>query len=156
VWASDSANAATAKTGVGQVFDLATGAQLHLCYANRRNQGACPKVIDSLAAGYPFSIVHLLELRPASYPLQMIDKRAARRERVFKAGQISFGCERVDCTVRNFSVAGAMIEVRTSNVIPHQIILDLLSRGARFPCHVVWRNHRRLGVAFDQVLSSLR
>ena len=86
----------------------------------------------------------------------MIDKRAARRERVFKAGQISFGCERVDCTVRNFSVAGAMIEVRTSNVIPHQIILDLLSCGARFPCHVVWRNHRRLGVAFDQVLSSLR
>jgi hypothetical protein len=63
----------------------------------------------------------------------MIDKRAARRERVFKAGQISFGCERVDCTVRNFSVAGAMIEVRTSNVIPHQINLDLLSRGARFP-----------------------
>ena len=42
-------------------FDLAKGAQLHLCYANRRNQGACAKVIDSLAAGYPFSIVHLLE-----------------------------------------------------------------------------------------------
>ena len=42
-------------------FDLAKGAQPHLCYANRRNQGACAKVIDSLAAGYPFSIVHLLE-----------------------------------------------------------------------------------------------
>jgi PilZ domain len=86
----------------------------------------------------------------------MIDKRAARRERVFEAGQVSLGCERVDGTVRNFSVAGAMIEVRTSNVIPHQIILEFLSRGARFPRHVVWRNYRRLGVAFDQVLSSLR
>ena len=87
----------------------------------------------------------------------MIDKRAARRGRLFKAGQISFGCEHVDCTVRNFSVAGAMIEIRISNVIPHQINLDLLSRGARFPCRVVFGEHnRRLGVALDQVLSSLR
>jgi dimethylhistidine N-methyltransferase len=33
---------------------------------------------------------------------------------------------------------------------------DILGRGARFHCHVVWRHFRRLGVAFDQVLSSLR
>jgi hypothetical protein len=52
----------------------------------------------------------------------MIDKRAARWERVFKAGQVSFGCPRVDCTVRNLSVTGAMIEVRTADVIPHEII----------------------------------
>jgi PilZ domain len=79
----------------------------------------------------------------------MIDKRAARRERVFKAGKVSFGCERVDCTVRNLSVTGAMIEVQTSDVVPREIILDILGRGARFPCHVVWRHFRRLGVAFD-------
>ena len=63
----------------------------------------------------------------------MIDKRAAPRERVFKAGQVSFGCERVNCVVRNLSVTGAMIEVQTSDVIPREIILDILSRGARFP-----------------------
>jgi putative ABC transport system substrate-binding protein len=40
-------------------------------------------------------------------------------ERVFKAGQVSFGCARVDCTVRNLSVTGAMIEVQTADVIPH-------------------------------------
>jgi hypothetical protein len=85
----------------------------------------------------------------------MIDKRAAPRERVFKAGQVSCGCERADCTVRNLSVTGAMIEIRTSDIIPHEIILDILSRGARIPCHVVWRHYRRLGVAFDS-LSSLR
>ena len=79
----------------------------------------------------------------------MIDKRAARRDRVFKAGKVSFGCERVDCTVRNLSATGAMIEVQTSDVIPHEIILDILGRGARFHCHVVWRHFRRLGVAFD-------
>jgi hypothetical protein len=79
----------------------------------------------------------------------MIENRAARRERVFKAGRVSFGCARVNCTVRNLSVTGAMIEVQTSDVIPHEIILDILSRGARLPCHVVWRHHRRLGVAFD-------
>ena len=79
----------------------------------------------------------------------MIDNRAARRERVFKAGRVSFGCERVNCVVRNLSVRGAMIEVQTSDVIPREIILDILGRGARFPCHVVWRHYRRLGVAFD-------
>ena len=79
----------------------------------------------------------------------MIDKRAARRERVFKAGRVSFGCERVNCVVRNLSVTGAIIEVQTSDVIPREIILDILGRGARFPCHVVWRHYRRLGVAFD-------
>ena len=42
-----------------------------------------------------------------------------------------------------------MIEVQTSDVIPREIILDILGRGARFPCHVVWRHYRRLGVAFD-------
>ena len=86
----------------------------------------------------------------------MIDKRAAPRERVFKAGQVSFGCERVDCKVRNLSMTGAMIEVQSSDDIPHEIILDILGRGARFPCHVIWRHFRRLGVAFDQVLSSHR
>ena len=79
----------------------------------------------------------------------MIDKRAARRERVIKAGKLSFGCERVNCVVRHLSVTGAMIEVQTSDVIPREIILDILGRGARFPCHVVWRHYRRLGVAFD-------
>ena len=79
----------------------------------------------------------------------MINKRAARRERVFKAGKLSFGCERVNCTVRNLSVTGAMIEVQTSDVIPNEIILDILGSGARFPCHVVSRNFRLLGVAFD-------
>ena len=78
----------------------------------------------------------------------MIDKRAARRERV-EAEKVSFGYERVDWTVRNLSVTGAMIEVQTSDVIPHEIILDILGRGARFLCHVVWRHFRRLGVAFD-------
>ena len=79
----------------------------------------------------------------------MIDKRAARSDRVFKAGKVSFGYERMDCTVRNLSAAGAMIEVESSDDIPNEIILDILSSGARFPCHVVWRHSRRLGVAFD-------
>jgi len=58
----------------------------------------------------------------------MIDKRAARRERVFKAGKVSFGRERVDCTIRNLSVTGAMIAVQTSDVIPHEIILEPISK----------------------------
>jgi hypothetical protein len=79
----------------------------------------------------------------------MINKRAARRERVFKAGKVSFGYERMDCTVRNLSAAGAMIEVESSDDIPNEIILDILISGARIPCHVVWKHSRRLGVAFD-------
>jgi hypothetical protein len=80
----------------------------------------------------------------------MINKRAARRDRVFKAGKVLFGCERVDCTIRNLSLTGAMIEVQTfQGVVPHEIILDILSTGARIPCHVIWRRSPRLGVAFD-------
>jgi len=113
-------------------------------------RGSLSKVIDSLAAGYPFSIVHLLEFENRRRILfkRSINVRHEGSE-FSKLEKSSFGCERVDCTVRNLSVTGAMIEVETSDVIPHEIILDILGRGARFHCHVVWRHFRRLGVAFD-------
>ena len=87
----------------------------------------------------------------------MIDKRAARRERVFKAGKVSFGCERVDCTVRNLSVTGAMIEVRTSDVIPHEIILDIagpwraFSLSCRLETFSSARRGLRLGIEFTSL-----
>jgi hypothetical protein len=80
----------------------------------------------------------------------MIEKRAVPRRRVFKAGRLEFASERVDCTVRNLSTMGATLEVITSCGIPHEVILDIVTREERYPCYIVWRDRKRLGVVFRQ------
>lgn len=78
----------------------------------------------------------------------MIERRAAPRQRVFKAGRLEFAGERMDCTVRNLSKMGATLEVNTSYGIPHEVDLDIVTRRERYPCYVVWRDPKRLGVVF--------
>jgi PilZ domain len=65
---------------------------------------------------------------------------------VFKAGTIEFGGARVDCTVRNISVAGAALDVTTPVGIPHEITLNIPARQVRQPCRIVWRKENRIGV----------
>jgi len=79
----------------------------------------------------------------------MNEVRRAPRNRVLKAGSISFGGSAIDCTLRNVSSSGAALEVISPIGIPEQFILVLPSDRLRLPCHVVWRKERRLGVAFD-------
>jgi hypothetical protein len=79
----------------------------------------------------------------------MTERRAAARQRVFKAGTIEFGGTGVACTIRNMSVAGAALDVTTPVGIPHEIILNILSRLVRQPCRIVWRKENRIGVAFE-------
>ncbi len=78
----------------------------------------------------------------------MIEKRAVPRQRLFKAGSLEFVGRRVDCTVRDISALGATLVVGSSNGIPHEVVLEVISRGQRFACHVVWRDSRKLGVVF--------
>lgn len=79
----------------------------------------------------------------------MDESRKVPRQRVLKAGTISFGGSAIDCTVRNISDAGANLEVVTPLFIPDRFTLIVPSTGFKQPCHIVWRRERRMGVAFD-------
>jgi PilZ domain len=73
----------------------------------------------------------------------------APRRRVLKAGSIMFGGSTIDCTVRNVSGTGAALEVASPLYIPDRFTLVVQTDQLRRSCHVVWRQERRIGVAFD-------
>jgi hypothetical protein len=79
----------------------------------------------------------------------MNEKRAAQRYRVLKAGKIEFGSSAINCMVRNITELGAMIEVTSPIGIPDRFTLALQTDGQRKYCQIVWRNDKRIGVAFD-------
>ena len=78
----------------------------------------------------------------------MDEHRAAQRHRVFKAGSIQFGGSTIDCTVRNRSATGAMLEVASQTIVPYQFTLVLSADRSQRRCHVVWRKDKRIGVTF--------
>jgi hypothetical protein len=75
----------------------------------------------------------------------MNERRAAKRQRVFKAGTIEFAGSEVDCTIRNLSPTGAALEVENATVIPHQITLSIVSRQERQNCRIF--DARKSGLA---------
>ena len=79
----------------------------------------------------------------------MNEKRAAQRNRVLKAGKIEFGSSAINCMVRNITELGAMIDVTSPIDIPDHFTLALQTERLRKYCRIVWRNDKRIGVAFD-------
>jgi hypothetical protein len=79
----------------------------------------------------------------------MVEQRTAPRKHVLKAGTIEFGGGAVNCMARNLSVSGAALDVSSPDGIPEHFTLVFPADGLRLPCHVVWRNEKRIGVAFD-------
>jgi hypothetical protein len=79
----------------------------------------------------------------------MNEKRAAQRNRVLKAGKIEFGSSAINCMVRNITELGAMIDLTSPIGIPDHFTLALQADGLRKYCRIVWRNDKRIGVAFD-------
>jgi hypothetical protein len=77
------------------------------------------------------------------------EKRTTSRSRVFKTGKIEFGGSAIDCTIRNVSKNGAALDVASPVGIPEKFTLILPSDGLHFPCRVVWRKERRIGVVFE-------
>jgi len=57
----------------------------------------------------------------------------------------------LDCTIRNVSNDGVALDVASPVGIPEQFTLVLPSDGLTFPCRVVWRKQRRIGVAFEEL-----
>jgi PilZ domain len=78
-----------------------------------------------------------------------MEKRAAPRHRVLRAGTIQLGDSSTNCMVRNLSSAGALLHVKSSVGIPEYFTLILSPDGRHMPCHVAWRTERQIGVAFE-------
>jgi hypothetical protein len=78
----------------------------------------------------------------------MNERRAAKRQRVFKAGTIEFDGSGGDCTIRNISPDGAMLDVASPIGIPHEVTLNVASSHERQNCRIVWRKEKRIGVTF--------
>ena len=79
----------------------------------------------------------------------MDERRTAPRHRVLKAGTVEFGGESLPCTVRSLSSSGARIEINSPLWFPDRFVLAVASEGWRKPCHVVWRQQKRIGVIFE-------
>jgi hypothetical protein len=60
-----------------------------------------------------------------------MEKRKARRHRVFKAGTIEFGRSAFSCVVRDRSDVGAKLDVPSLIGIPDQFVL--VTDGSRYP-----------------------
>jgi len=74
---------------------------------------------------------------------------AAHRHRVLKAGAIEFsGGGAISCAVKNLSASGAALEVVSALDIPDRLILCIPAEHFKRHCHV-WRNEKRIGVAFE-------
>ena len=78
-----------------------------------------------------------------------MEKRTARRQRVFKSGIIEFPGGAYSCVVRNFSDLGANLDVPSASGIPHEFTLIIPSAQSQLSCRAVWRSEGRIGVAFS-------
>ena len=78
-----------------------------------------------------------------------MERRAATRHRVLKAGTILMGIRSINCMVRNMSDTGAMLYVISSVGIPERFTLIMSPDGRHVPCRVAWRTEKRIGVAFE-------
>lgn len=78
------------------------------------------------------------------------ERRKNVRMRQFKGGRILFnkgyGC--FDCLIRNISKDGAKLQLDGNVVIPSVIELEVPGDRLSYPCEVIWRTSRELGVRF--------
>jgi hypothetical protein len=77
------------------------------------------------------------------------DRRSERRMRALKQARIVFngGYSVLDCTVRNISVNGALLDISSMLGIPSHF--DIIFNGTRRPCTVRWHTDHLMGVHFD-------
>jgi hypothetical protein len=80
--------------------------------------------------------------------LCFVEKRANSRQRVLKGGMILFGDGGVDCTIRNLSTNGAMLNVATPVGLPDEFTLLVQKTAQQQSCRVIWRSEKQIGVVF--------
>ncbi len=82
------------------------------------------------------------------------ERRAERRIRALKGARIIFNRDLsvFDCTVRNLSPSGALLEISSMLGIPPHFDLAMDQAVARRPCTVRWHTDRMMGVLFDDAV----
>jgi hypothetical protein len=65
-----------------------------------------------------------------------------------KPGQIIFGDAKVECTIRNVSSSGALLEPLSRANIPDQFVLLDVSDCRSYACNVVLRKAGFIGIVF--------
>jgi hypothetical protein len=80
--------------------------------------------------------------------IDLAEARKAKRRAVFDMGLIRFGDMSMCCVLRNLSEAGAALDVGPQRGIPDQFTLIVFPNKKIYFCNVVWREGRRIGVAF--------
>jgi hypothetical protein len=78
-----------------------------------------------------------------------MDQRSAARHRILRAATIEFEGRTIPCMVRNMSDEGAMLDVASTSEIPELFTLTVRADEHRTLCRLVWRNEKRIGVAFE-------
>lgn len=78
-----------------------------------------------------------------------MERRAIPRKRVLISGTIQFAAGMINCLVRDMSITGAALDVSEPHSVPERFNLVFKTDGTHIPCHVVWRQDQRIGVAFD-------
>jgi PilZ domain len=79
------------------------------------------------------------------------DDRFVPRRRVLKGAKIIFadGTMVVDCVIRNWSVAGARLDVPATLALPHAFTLLDVQTQRRYIATVAWRRGDQMGVEFS-------
>jgi hypothetical protein len=78
-----------------------------------------------------------------------MEDRASPRKPVLMSGAIEFAGSTINCLIRNISISGAALDVAGPLDIPERFDLVFKADGTHIPCHVIWRQGERIGVAFD-------
>jgi hypothetical protein len=78
-----------------------------------------------------------------------MERRAVPRKPVLMSGAIQFAGGAINCLVRDMSISGAAPDVADPRDVPERFNLVFKADGTHIPCHVVWRQAERIGVAFD-------
>jgi PilZ domain-containing protein len=77
-----------------------------------------------------------------------MERRAIPRNPVLMSGAIEFAGGAINCLIRNISISGAALDVTNPHDVPERFNLVFKAGGTQ-PCHVIWRQDERIGVAFD-------
>jgi len=94
----------------------------------------------------------------ASKRAEMMDeRRQSARRRTYLGGRASYEkpVSSDECLVRDRSPGGARIEFSGSTPIPNAFDLTIRDSGETRSVRVVWRDGRRLGVAFESAAAPI-
>ena len=80
-----------------------------------------------------------------------MERRANPRKTVLMSGAIEVARGTINCLISNMSISGAALEVTNPRDIPERfsLVFKADSTHTHIPCHVIWRQDERIGVAFD-------